>query len=235
MPKAKRNKPQLIVFDLDNTVYEYEQCNVAGEQAFVNYAADILGISHRTARKNLVTAKKNVKMRISGASSHDRTLYIAEFLSVCSNVNDARFILEGENHYWSNYFSKMKIAPYCRDVIMKARLNQIVTALVTDLTSNIQYRKLVHLGVDNLFDVIVTSQETMQEKDTFEPFALLIDRLMVKEFNEVWFIGDSNSDFPDTFNAQTKVYFGSPFAEYSKLKSAVIKIQSYKKILKLLE
>jgi len=228
------NKPNLLVFDLDNTLYEYEPCHRAGEEAFFKYAMEILGIPHKIARRRLATARKNVKIRVTGASSHERALYFSEFLALHNTSIDPRFILEAENHYWSNFLAKMELAPYCEEVLVKARLNRIMVALVTNLTSIVQYRKLVHLGIDNYFDIIVTSQETMGEKDTFEPFSLMMNRLKNKVIEEVWFFGDTNSDFPDTYNARTKVFFSSPFAKKPALKKDVLNLQSYKEIAKLL-
>lgn len=235
MGRKITNKPNLLVFDLDNTLYEYEPCQRAGEDAFIKYASEILGIPRKIARKNLATARNNVKSRITGASSHERSLYFAEFLALCNTIIDPRFILEAESHYWANHLLKMELAPYCREMLAKARLNHIKVALVTNLTSIIQYRKLVQLGIDNYFDAIVTSQETMGEKDTLQPFSLMMNRLKEEEIREVWFFGDTNSDFPNLHNAQTKMFFSSPFAKRSKLRQDIFNLRSYKEVLRLLE
>ena len=223
------------MFDLDNTLYKYEPCHRAGEDAFIKYASEILGIPRKIARKNLATARNNVKSRVIGASSHEKSLYFSEFLALCNTIIDPRFILEAEIHYWANHLSKMELAPFCREMLAKARLKHIKVALVTNLTSIIQYRKLVKLGIDDCFDVIVTSQETMGEKDTLQPFSLMMDRLKEVEIAEVWFFGDINSDFPNLHNAHTKIFFSSPFAKKSKLRKDVINLRSYKEVLRLLE
>lgn len=228
-------KPDLIVFDLDNTLYEYEPCNKAGELAFVVFAAETFGISKRIVRRYLDIARANVKSRVMGASSHERVLYFAEFLAIFNSVNDPRFILEAESYYWSHYFSKMQLAPFVREVLIKARLNGTTVALVTNLTTSIQYRKLVNLGIDNLFDEIVTSQETSGEKETYEPFALLTKRLeKMRNFDNVWFVGDTNFDFPELFQAASKTYFASPYAKQSSIKKSTIKLQTYRKMLVIL-
>jgi len=235
MNKKVRDKPDLLVFDLDNTLYEYEPCNRAGEESFINYASEILGIPRVMARRNLATARKNVKLRLSGASSHERSVYFAEFLVLCNALIDPRFILEADSLYWSSYLTKMELAPFSREVLTKARLNQMSVALVTNLTSIIQYRKLVHLGIENMFDVVITSQETTGEKDTLEPFSLLSSRLRDREIKSAWFFGDTDSDFPDSYSVCNKKFFGSPFAQKSMLRKDVVRLQSYKKIVKLLD
>jgi FMN phosphatase YigB (HAD superfamily) len=232
----KLAKPQLIVFDLDNTLYEYESCNKAGESAFAAFAAETFGISRKIAKDYLKVARGNVKSRVTGASSHERILYYAEFLAICNGVSDPRFLLEAESRYWSNYFAQMRLAAFARELLVKARLNGITVALVTDLTSSIQYRKLVYLGIDSLFDVIVTSQETSGEKETYEPFELLSKRLKkIMNLDSVWFVGDSKFDFPELFEANSKTYFISPYAQRAPINRNAIKLQSYKKLLTLLD
>jgi putative hydrolase of the HAD superfamily len=224
------------VFDLDNTLYEYKSCNKAGESAFATFAAETFGISRKIAKEYLQVAQGNVKSRVAGASSHERILYYAEFLAICNGGSDPRFLLEAESRYWSNYFAQMQLAPFARESLVKARLNGITVALVTDLTSSIQYRKLVYLGIDSLFDVIVTSQETSGEKGTYEPFVLLSERLnKMINLNSAWFVGDSKFDFPELFEANSKTYFISPYAERAPINRNTVKLQSYKKLLTLLD
>ena len=232
----KLAKPHLIVFDLDNTLYEYEICNIAGENAFTAFAAETFGISKKTAKNYLKVARGNVKARVTGASSHERILYFAEFLAICNGLNDPRFLLEAESRYWSNYFAQMELAPFARELLVKARLNGVTVALVTNLTTSIQYRKLVYLGIDSLFDVIVTSQETSGEKETYEPFELLSNRLKrIRNLDIAWFVGDSKFDFPELFEAKSKTYFMSPYAQRAPINRNVIKLTSYKKLLTLLD
>jgi FMN phosphatase YigB (HAD superfamily) len=130
----------------------------------------------------------------------------------------------------------MRLAAFARELLVKARLNGITVALVTDLTSSIQYRKLVYLGIDSLFDVIVTSQETSGEKETNDPFELLSERLKkMMNLDSVWFVGDSQFDFPKLFEANSKTYFISPYAQRAHINRNAIKLQSYKKLLTLLD
>ena len=66
----------------------------------------------------------------------------------------------------------------------------IPTAIVTDLTAQIQFRKIVYFGLDHYFDHIVTSEEAGYDKPHEEPFALALDKMQPKG-RCIWMVGDN--------------------------------------------
>jgi putative hydrolase of the HAD superfamily len=222
------------VFDLDNTVYKYEPCRIAAENAFFLYARSSVGIKLSESRKAYNSARLRVHDRVRGASRHDRRLYFIEYLRVLGLKSDPQFVTEANNHYWFSYFEKMKLASDVESFIIQARLRNILIALVTDLTSEIQYRKLLSLNIHNLFDVVITSQETELEKDSGQPYKLLLSNIREKaKFSTVWFIGDSAQDFPAKFPAENLLFFISPFSDL-KTHSNAIRLNSFHDLNKLL-
>lgn len=222
------------MFDLDNTVYKYEPCRIAAENAFFLYARSSVGIKLSESRKAYNSARLRVHDRVRGASRHDRRLYFIEYLRVLGLKSDPQFVTEANNHYWFSYFEKMKLASDVESFIIQARLRNILIALVTDLTSEIQYRKLLSLNIHNLFDVVITSQETELEKDSGQPYKLLLSNIREKaKFSTVWFIGDSAQDFPAKFPAENLLFFISPFSDL-KTHSNAIRLNSFHDLNKLL-
>jgi len=216
------------VFDLDNTVYDYEPCRLAAEKAFFLYAQSSVGIKPNLSKKAYNSARLRVHSRLRSASRHDRTLYFIEYLRVLGLKSDPKFVIEANNHYWFSYFEKMKLATGVESFLIKARLRNISIALVTDLISEIQYRKLLTLNIHHLFDIVITSQETKLEKDSGQPFKLLLTNLGRKnKLSTVWFVGDSIQDFPNNFPAENVLYFISPFSNLTKHGRA-IKLASFK-------
>jgi FMN phosphatase YigB (HAD superfamily) len=190
-------------------------------------------MTHKEVRRNLRLARSNVKKRVKGASSHDRLLYFSEFLSIAGITSDIKFLIDAENHYWSSYFEVMELAEDIHALLIELRLKKIRVALVTNLLSSIQYRKIAKLGIVNMFDIVITSQETIGEKNTFEPFALLIERLQLdKPLNAVWFVGDEISDFPLNFPCSRRKFFVSPFSSIKKTTSDSIYLNNYKQMLR---
>jgi putative hydrolase of the HAD superfamily len=71
------------------------------------------------------------------------------------------------------------------------RLNSVPTAIVTDLTAQIQFRKIIYFGLDHYFDCIVTSEEAGQEKPHAAPFQLALEKIQPKG-SIIWMIGDNS-------------------------------------------
>ena len=70
------------------------------------------------------------------------------------------------------------------------RLLGIPTAIVTDLTAQIQFRKVVYFGLDQYFDCIVTSEEAGFDKPHEAPFKIALQKMRPKG-NNIWMIGDN--------------------------------------------
>jgi FMN phosphatase YigB (HAD superfamily) len=101
-----------------------------------------------------------------------------------------------EQEYWRNYMLAMELRPGVGDLLQALRYNDVVTAIVTDLTAQIQFRKLYHLDIAKLVDHVVCSEETALEKASLQPFELLASRVAPAALDCVWFVGDQDFDAP---------------------------------------
>lgn len=191
------NKPTLVVFDLDDTLYSYQDCNQAGNKALFSLGASETGVSLENFEKVFSEARETVKVRLGKTgSSHSRLLYIHEALSQLGFANQPSLALSLEQEFWREYLLAMKLRPGAEDLLLSLRFNHIPIALVTDLTLQIQLRKLVFLKLESFFDVVIASEEASGDKSTFSPFDLLAERSPKEWLKYVWFVGDGNQDGP---------------------------------------
>jgi len=188
------NLPELVIFDLDNTLYDYESANSAGENALINFLHENLKISNAEIKNQLINSRKNVKGTLGAtASSHSRLIYIREFL----NSNDlnvyATFALECEQVFWRSYMEKMVLFEGVEEFVNYLRLSRSKLVLVTDLSTQIQIRKLAWLGLEKAFELIITSEEAGGDKETGKPEAML-RRFVAPVAGKTWAIGDKDWD-----------------------------------------
>ena len=189
--------PTMVVFDLDDTLYEYEPCNAAGKAALFRFATDELGVMSPAFEEAYDQARTNVKKRLGPtASSHSRLLYCHEAMELIGLRSEPHVALVMEQEYWRNYMLAMELRPGVADLLQALRYNDVVTAIVTDLTAQIQFRKIYHLDIAKLVDHVVCSEETALEKASLQPFELLISRVSPAALDCVWFVGDQDFDAP---------------------------------------
>lgn len=208
MPKKKLELPNLVFFDLDNTLYDYSATNTKAEAKLFKHMSETLSLDVPSIKKSFQESRINVKNRLgSTASSHSRILYIAEMFRVLDIRVRPSLALEFENYFWSIFISSIKVDPSAQDFILLLRQLKIQTVLVTDLTVNIQYRKLIRLGLNDAFDLVLTSEEVGGDKVTGLPFETAFYLTREVENNLAWFIGDSDGDFPSKNPYKESRYF----------------------------
>lgn len=189
-------KPELVVFDLDDTLYEYKSRNERATDELVSQICNYSNLKMDLVKLALNNSRGLVKKRLGHtASSHSRLLYITETFRQLGLKPDPVQFLIFEEVYWSNFLSDISLYPHVESFLGLLKINNISLALVTDLTSEIQYRKLEQLNLNKTFDFILTSEDAGGDKRSGTPFEIL-----TQEFSDLlngsWFIGDSDFDFP---------------------------------------
>lgn len=181
-----------VLFDFDDTLYPYPPCNEAGKRAAWRTARELGYDFDREAfetfyRRGRREAKREIPDR---AASHERVLYFKRALEIRTGTAepaDARAMGEA---YWDGYLEEMSLFPGVEETLAALRDAGIDVAVVTNLTARIQLRKLEHLGLGGVVDVLVTSEETGREKPGSVTFTVALARLDRRP-SEAVMVGDS--------------------------------------------
>lgn len=178
-----------IIFDLDNTLYDYSKCNDYAEQfLFLKISSDI-NVSIDYVEQCLKRAKANVKERLQGtAAEHNRLLYMQE---ICEEMDISPFVyaVSWYNTYWDSFLSVCTPYDYVIPTLEYLKKININVLILTDLTAMIQFRKINALGIESYIDYIVTSEEVGSEKPSQKMFKRALRKAKCKE-SEVIMIGD---------------------------------------------
>ena len=235
--------PDCILFDTDNTLYEYDIVHIEAQKAVKDKVTKTLSISENDFDSAFSKARTEIKAMLKNtAASHSRLLYFQRVLEILGLGSQVLLALDFEQTYWRTFLSKIVLFDGVRELLDEIRLLGIPTAIVTDLTAQIQFRKMVYLGLDRYFDVIVTSEEAGFDKPAKEPFELALQKVKV-ECNHIWMIGDNPINdikgAKEQINAVTlqKIHKGvkigegdclpdAVFNSYSELHKLVLKISA---------
>lgn len=179
-----------VIFDLDNTVYNYDKCHEKAMKKLQGYACKKYALTTGTFCSKFDEAKKTVKNQLGNTgASHNRLLYMQTFLeSIARKPADGAIGLY--DVYWDTMLENMHLFPYVLPLMKRLKEQGISIGVLTDLTAHIQHRKIQKLGLTDYVDVLVTSEEAGQEK----PSEIAFDKLKAKmtfDPEEMLMIGDS--------------------------------------------
>ncbi len=184
---------QALLLDLDNTVYAYAPCHAAGLAA----AHKLAGGRHEawwdgeafTAAYH--AARRLVKARVGEqAASHSRLLYFKQMLETAQGRTDAAWALALDAAYWDQYFHHMELDPGCREALLAFRAAGLRLAWVSDMLTEQQLAKVLALGLGDMVEFLITSEEAGAEKPDPAGVDLALACLGVPAA-EAWLVGDS--------------------------------------------
>ncbi len=190
-PERFTRLPDAFLFDTDNTLYPYDPAHAAAMRAVRHKVTTTFSIAEADFDKAFDEARKQIKNRLKHtASSHSRLLYLQRMLEIMGLGSQVLLALDFEQTYWRTFLSNAILFEDVKGVLDDIRLLGIPTAIVTDLTAQIQFRKVVYFGLDHYFDYIVTSEEAGHDKPHQAPFQIAIEK-MRPEGDCIWMIGDN--------------------------------------------
>lgn len=183
--------PDAILFDTDNTLYPYDPAHEAAQRAVREKVIATFSIKPEEFDRAFDEARRQVKTRLKHtASSHSRLLYLQRMLEIMGLGSQVLLALDFEQTYWRTFLSHAQLFDEVKELLDDIRLLGIPTAIVTDLTAQIQFRKVVYFGLDHYFDYIVTSEEAGFDKPHAAPFQIALEKMQPKG-NCIWMIGDN--------------------------------------------
>ncbi|WP_071466503.1 HAD family hydrolase [Polynucleobacter asymbioticus] len=190
-PELFSRLPDAILFDTDNTLYPYDPAHAAAHNAVRDKVVSTFSISPEDFEQAFKEARTQVKARLKHtASSHSRLLYLQRMLEIMGLGSQVLLALDFEQTYWRTFLSNAVLFDGVKELLDDIRLLGIPTAIVTDLTAQIQFRKVVYFGLDHYFDYIVTSEEAGFDKPHEAPFEIALEKMRPKG-DCIWMIGDN--------------------------------------------
>lgn len=183
--------PHAILFDTDNTLYAYDPAHEAAQKAVRDKVVTTFSIQPEEFDRAFKEAREQVKNRLKNtASSHSRLLYLQRMLEIMGVGSQVLLALDFEQTYWRTFLSHAVLFEGVKELLDDLRLLGIPTAIVTDLTAQIQFRKVVYFNLDHYFDYIVTSEEAGYDKPHPAPFQIALEKMRPKG-SCIWMIGDN--------------------------------------------
>lgn len=179
-----------VIFDIDGTVYSYDDAHAVAWDALCAYAADCLNMDAEEFTCRHKAAQTVVKERLGAecAALHNRQLRYQVLLE--ESGRPLHHAIAMNDLYWNTLIAAAKPEPGILECMKALKAAGYVLGIGTDMTIDYQLKKLVALDMLQLFDFIVSSEEVNAEKPSEKLFALCAQKAKVR-MEECLFVGDS--------------------------------------------
>lgn len=179
-----------VIFDLDNTLYDYDVINERAVESTGKWLCGETGISYEEFLRAFDEGRELTKKDMRDcASRHNRMIYFQK-TSECLKLNPIQYSLELYEKYWEYMLNNMQLVRGARQLLTRLKESGIKVAICTDLTTHIQHRKIKKLQITDYVDVFVSSEEADVEKPDIRIFRMVIEKLGIQP-EEAIYVGDS--------------------------------------------
>jgi FMN phosphatase YigB (HAD superfamily) len=196
-----------IIFDLDNTLYDYEICHKTAINEIFNFLVkknSSLNIEYIKCEYEKISKKIKYELGYT-ASSHNKSIYFKQLLEKI-NINLSCFSIIN-NLYWETFYDNMIFFDGVYDFIIWNKKNGIKIAILTDYETEYQIIKLEKLGLLEYIDCILTSEEVGIEKPSSKMFYTILQKMKLN-LTDVIMIGDNyEKDFKGALNLNIVSYW----------------------------
>ncbi|MCK9403238.1 MAG: HAD family hydrolase [Chitinophagaceae bacterium] len=183
----------LVLLDLDNTLYEYNSCHEKALAAVIDKASIHFRIERGHILELYMKYREMVYQRHRvTAASHSRLFYLQAMIEELCNTTDIEWVNLLYNLYWDVFIDEMTLFDDAIFFLHKCLAEKIPIVLVTDMIAEVQFKKVMKLKIGKYLKFIVTSEEAGVEKPHPFIFELAISKLdsQNKNIKKIVVIGD---------------------------------------------
>lgn len=216
-----------VILDIDNTLYSYDEAHAAAYHALTAYAQKRLSMPPK-AFDELHRLGSTLLEEHSGgrcAAIHNRLIRYQLMLEH-SRLPIAHAPVMAEL-YWTTLLDAMKPFPGVVTALRTIRDRGLMLGIGTNMTADRQFEKLQRLGILELIDFMVTSEEVSAEK----PDRRLFDCCAMKAGcrpEECIFVGDSlRGDVQGALDAGMEAIWFHPGPDNPEMPPGARRIRSF--------
>lgn len=179
-----------VIFDLDNTLYNFDAANECGIQSLAAYTEPVFGWDYIKMKDLYEESREKLTERMGDVgSAHNRLIRFQNLLEE-KNLPIHPHALEMAKAYWRGVLDNMVSTSGAGEMMEELRRMGVRIGLGTDMTAYMQYEKLIRLGLMEYMDFIVSSEEAGTDKPG-NAFFMLCARKAGCLPGECLFIGDN--------------------------------------------
>ena len=179
---------QGVIFDFDNTIYNYDICNEFGLKKIFNYLSLKYSLDYTSIENTYNNINQIIKNSNNYANKFNKAIYFKQLIEKLSlNLEEIQNLL---NLYDTEFNSKINIFNGFIEFILMLKKNNIKIGLLSNNLFLQQYTKLLKLNILEYFDFIQTTEEIGYEKPHILSYLTLINKINIDK-EKILMIGDN--------------------------------------------
>ena len=188
--KKEYSMIKAVIFDIDNTLYDYDRANSVAMTAVEDYAAEHFGWSRDETERKVKNSFEEIRAAHGKkAVIHNRLVRFQRILEK-EGIPLSPHALKMYDIYWDTLTASSVLFPGLVDTLDHLKAHGYKLGIGTNMTSVMQFRKLEALGVLKLFDFVVSSEEAGYEKPDKVLFMLCASKSGC-DASECLYVGDN--------------------------------------------
>ena len=193
-----------IIFDIDNTLYNYNTCHSKAIYKVFCFISNIKKCDVSLIEKSYKDIDEAHKtLTINTASSHNKYIKIKQLLK----EYDMNYFEETHTLYWDTFYENIKPFENVRNFIKWNNSIGVKIGVLTDYETEYQIEKLKRLDILQYIDCIVTSEEIGCEKPSVHAFNYILMKMEANRYETIS-IGDNfKKDTIGSKNANIYSYY----------------------------
>ena len=223
-----------ILFDLDDTLYDFTSSHAVAMNRLAAYAGNTLGLSRERFDALYRDAFQRQKAHVGDtAAIHNRLIRCQLMLEAAGKP--IAHAPEMADLYWSTLLSRIRPLPDAIDALARLRFMGLTVGIGSNMTADWQYAKLKRLSLMAYVDFIVTSEEAGVEKPAAGFFQLCAEKAGHAR-EECAFVGDSlRGDAMGALDAGMAAFWLCRDPEPADAPDGITRIQSLSELPALIE
>lgn len=178
-----------VIFDIDDTLYDWRGVHDAAFQRVTDYARETLGADPEDLKQFYKAQTGLLEPRLSGsAASHNRLIRFLRYLE--ARHLPLRYARILERIYWEGILELARPEPGIRETLERLQKAGYCLGIGSNMTLDWQLAKLEKLGLMDFFSFVAVSEEAGAEKPDEKLFTLCLEKAGVMAY-ECVFVGDS--------------------------------------------
>ena len=223
-----------VIFDLDDTLYDFSSLHPGALKQVAAYAQTNLGLSREDFDALHREAFRRQKARLDGSAAiHNRLIRYQLLLEAAGKP--IAHAPEMANIYWTTLLNRIRPMPGAIETLGRLRLMGFTIGIGSNMTAAWQFAKLKRLGLIAYVDYVVTSEEAGAEKPDARLFELCAEKSGCAP-EECAFVGDHlEGDALGARNAGMNAIWFHPKDDATEAPAGITRVRAFSELPALLQ